>query len=218
MTAERMAAMDYKTQVIYGHPEHGRVLWATVETNIDLVTVACIESGRMPILDVRPYSPMSGPAFACYDDENEREMRELRGSAPAAELQSTSTPGSRAAEILRGVGQQSVTGAFAEAVEPLARLHGIEVTEARPATRTGLEPVFWQPHLDGMKVGQDVRVTSSSGRGQYTVTVRDDTFNGGTYAHCTCPSWPTQRGRGRDCKHINEVAIATANGRKELGR
>jgi len=206
--------MDYKTQVIYGHPEHGRVLWATTEANIDLVTLACIETGRMPILHIATYNPMRGPDFDAYDDELNAKDR-----APAAELQSASTPsGSRAAEILRGVGQQSVTGAFAEAVEPLARLHGIEVTEARPATRTGLEPVFWQPHLDGMKVGQAVQVTSSSGRGQYTVTVRDDTTHGGTYAHCTCPSWPTQRGRGRDCKHINEVAIATANGRKELGR
>jgi hypothetical protein len=198
--------MDYKTQVIYQHPEHGRVLWATTEANIDLVTLACIETGRMPILHIATYNPMRGPDFDMYDDEMNAIERERRGSAEAAELQSTSTPaGSRAAEILRGVGQQSVTGAFTEA-------------EARPATRTGLEPVFWQPDMDGMKVGQRVQVTSSSGRGQYTVTVRDDTIHGGTYAHCTCPSWPTQRGSGRDCKHINEVAIATANGRKETAR
>jgi len=211
--------MDYKTQVIYQHPEHGRVLWATTEANVDLVTVECIETGRLPILSIATYNPMRGPDFDMYDDELHAAEYARRDRAPAAELQSTSTPaGSRAAEILRGVGQQSVTGAFAEAVEPLKRLHGIEVTEARPATRTGLEPVFWQPDLDGMKVGQRVQVTSSSGRGQFTVTVRDDTIHGGTYAHCTCPSWATQRGRGRDCKHINEVAIATANGRKELGR
>jgi len=211
--------MDYKTQVIYGHPEHGRVLWATVETNIDLVTVACIESGRLPILSIDTYNPMRGPDFDMYDDELHAVERERRDRAPAAELQSTSTPaGSRAAELLRGVGQQSVTGAFAEAVEPLARLHGIEVTEARPATRTGLEPVFWKPDLDGLKVGQQVQVPSSSSDTIYTVTVRPDSVNGHTYAHCTCPSWPTQRGRGRDCKHINEVAIATANGRKAMGR
>lgn len=181
---------EYQTQVIYQHPKHGRVLWATRETNEALIIVECIESGRLPILHVDKYNPMVGPDFDAYDDEVNSAEKARRDRALEAELQSTS----RAAELLREVEARPAT---------------------RPAERIPVERTYWRPDLDGLKIGQTVVVPSSSTDGAwYTVTVRDDSINGGTYAHCTCPSWPTQRGRGRDCKHINEVANATANGRK----
>ena len=191
--AVAMNTGEYRTQVIYQHPKHGRVLWATRETNEALIIVECIESGRLPILHVDKYNPLSGPDFDMYDDELHAEMYAAREDRPDAELQSTS----RAAELLGSV----------EALP-------VRKVEDRPATRTGLEPVFWQPHLDGWRVGQEVSVASSSGQGRYIVSAREDTRSGGTYAHCTCPSWATQRGRGHDCKHIIDVATATANGRK----
>lgn len=38
----------------------------------------------------------------------------------------------------------------------------------------------------------------------YTVTVRPDTKNGGTYLHCDCPAWPRSVAKG-GCKHVIRV-------------
>ena len=39
---------------------------------------------------------------------------------------------------------------------------------------------------------------------RYAVTVRNDTQNGGTYLHCTCPSWVRSIKKG-GCKHVIRV-------------
>lgn len=54
-------------------------------------------------------------------------------------------------------------------------------------------------------VGQTFAAASDSNPNlTYTVTVRPDTQNGGTYLHCTCPSWPRSVSKG-GCKHVLRI-------------
>lgn len=48
------------------------------------------------------------------------------------------------------------------------------------------------------------KMLGSSGK-HYVITERIDTVHGGTYIHCTCPGWGFQKGKGKDCKHVEEI-------------
>lgn len=100
--------VPYNTQVVYQHPYHGRVLWATTERNEALVTVQCIETGRLPIVDIRPYSPMSGPDFDVYEDDIKRysRAREILQSVGDQSAQAFGISTAVAAEVAAEIGQQ----------------------------------------------------------------------------------------------------------------
>lgn len=161
---DRDGSPAYQTQIIYAL-NNGRVLWATREANEALAIVECIETGRLPIIDIRPYGPAAGPLFNAYDDELNEAEKARRDAGPDASLQSPSQD--RAAELAAA-------------------------------------PRHYQPkHAAGTW-----HVPSSSERSfGYAVSIEPDTVNGGRYLKCTCPSWPFQRGKGQDCKHIRELAI-----------
>jgi len=48
--------------------------------------------------------------------------------------------------------------------------------------------------------------SASDPQAYYTVTEKPDTRSGGSYFHCTCPSWATMIRKG-GCKHIKPLMI-----------
>lgn len=179
---------DWNTQVIYAyaHPDGSvrRVLWATEERNIDVVTVQCIETGRMPIIDIRPYGPLGGPAFDVVEDELDSSAAGAIAMGRGAGVDSVARHSQRTAPI------RPVTVPVTRAKEILGQFAPLPpFGAANPAT-----------------IGLSWRIQSTSAPSvSYTVTIRPDTRSGGAYAHCTCPSWSFQRGKGKECKHIIEL-------------
>lgn len=182
--------MMYTAQAIYlsYDPRPLRILYAAdCAPNPDAIYAHMFNAGVfVNVVDVRPYGSMSGPSFDCYHDEHSKRMcehfvAEKSGVADRANAQLQSK-----AEKAAAMPDVERPGA---AVEILRRV----------GESLGLEP------------GRTWTVASSSGSGTYDVTVRPDTVNGGQYLFCTCPSWPTMRGRGRDCKHVAGVLSNLAN-------
>ena len=179
-----MAAGMYTAQAIYlsNDPRPIRVLYAAdCEPNPNAMYAHMFNAGVfVNVVDVREYNPIMGPDFDCYHDEH-----------------STFACDHFEKNSIRAANEK-----LQSKVEKAAAMPDIERPGAaveilrRVGENLGLEP------------GRMWTVASSSGNGTYDVTVRPDTINGGQYLFCTCPSWPTMRGRGRDCKHVVGVLSA----------
>lgn len=173
----------YTAQAIYlsADPRPVRVLYAAdCEPNPDAIYAHMFANDVfVNVVDVSPYGPMTGPDFDCYHDEHSKRICD------------------HFADKDRAANEQLQSKA-----EKAAKMPDIE----RPSAAVGILRRVGQ-NL-GLEPGRTWTVASSSGSGTYDVTVRPDTVNGGQYLFCTCPSWPTMRGRGRDCKHVAGILSA----------